>query len=207
MVSVCNAELVARLIKMPESGMGYQLLSFGDHSRPTHVALNAALIVDLREPIEFDLLAELSRRSGPETETFATQGLREFEVPDEIENGKLWVSAWDYRPLYLGFITIPPIVAIPIASAPAPNPALHLFYSGVAQPTDSHTRYCAFSPARRPLNTATGPQYPTGTYATSLHDANCANNGAAVVGRSGLPARAPANYTPALSVTVNVPPK
>lgn len=85
MVSVCSAELTARLIEIPESGMGYQLLSFEDDPRLTHVVLNAALIVDLRERIDFNLIADVSRRSDTEADYLGT--LEQFQIPGVIDKG------------------------------------------------------------------------------------------------------------------------
>jgi hypothetical protein len=87
-----------------------------------------------------------------------------------------------------------------IYNRPLPNPALSLFFVGIAETSDRYSRFCALPNSRRLVKATFKP----GTFATTGHDADCANNGAATVGRYALLYLAPAVFRTDFSVKQKV---
>ena len=59
----CKEEFTQKLLEAPESGMGYQLISFGETQEPTHLVLGSQLVVALNEDFNFE---EWSFRGQPD---------------------------------------------------------------------------------------------------------------------------------------------
>jgi hypothetical protein len=192
MLERCAENLTTTLIDLPESGMGYQLVNFNGSAEPTHIVLNGILIAYLSDRSIYDALflngipRDLEIASNELNATI--RQFNEFPTQSKIT---LFIRS---APPILGLIATPPVGPIPFTAAPVPVPALHLFFSGTTEPLDRYTRFSPVPIDPRIFAIKGGIALKPGTYATTNHDADCANNGAAAVGRYALPNLAPAIF-------------
>jgi hypothetical protein len=197
MPSRCTEKLTKMLVEKPESGMGYQLVSFFGGLKPTHLVFGSQVIIKLGEQI--NLLEWSFRGKTDESIQGKIMGLTPFDEQRQIVQDEINVFPRFFlnqiNMTGTGLVKIPSLKVTPYTASPPPLPALSLFFSGIAQSTDTFSRFCAFSSDPRLVAIPGGSQgFKPDTFATTDHDANCVTNGAAAVGRYALPFLAPAVY-------------
>lgn len=163
-----------RLIALPESGMGFQVVRYRGN---VFVALNATILVPLAELRE-------GRATADEIAALLAEGRAQLDVVTErIELADdVWLAFSQLDPEYRDpqtGLNSPEIVAAPPESVISPKRP----YS-----------YYRFSVAPRDKRVAFNGDFLPGTYATTFADFHFVPSGFAAVGRYALPSPASARF-------------
>lgn len=206
MLYMVDALTTKRILREPESGMGYQVLwvSRGrledDHDRKRYLVLNARYAIEIdperlmidteRHRDDFDRLAYFERTLEDEVMTSDNVNEKEVDTDHYEELCEKLAVRLEWRRLSVS------------DSNQNMEVEMHGSYPSHCLPTEIFVRYSAFSNDRRIRPNGSVMQ---GTYATTERDSRTVLSGLAAVGRYALPYPRPAIYCFRIAPSPRIP--
>jgi hypothetical protein len=176
---------VSQLLALPETGMGFQLVSGSLHGRTAlFIVFNAELAFDLSN-VEF--------LTGTDPATMLANSIRVLSAMRRASTPLIArLEPHSFALLESRVATNPVPPSVPASGSPAIVPPSSLVKNTVLSANRVFHRYAAFNPDRR-VNSVTGDFAP-GTYAVPESEVAFIPTGFAAVGRLALPNLLPASH-------------